>query len=106
MNFTIKRNDTRSGLKATLLDANGAAVNLTGAKVKFIMAKLDRTAKVNRTAEILNAAAGQVRHVFQVGDTDTPGMFAGEFEVTYPDGGVESFPNTDYIRILIESDLG
>lgn len=47
-----------------------------------------------------------MRYVFQTGETDAAGLFNGEFEVTYVDGGKESFPNDDYIRIVIESDLG
>jgi len=40
-----------------------------------------------------------VRYQWSEGDTDTPGVYEAEFEVTYDGGAVETFPNANY-RII------
>jgi hypothetical protein len=32
-------------------------------------------------------------------------MYSAEFEVTYSDGSIETFPNSDYIRVEIIDDI-
>lgn len=39
-------------------------------------------------------------------DTDTAGRFEAEFEVTYADGAVETFPNDGFIVVQIGPDIG
>lgn len=104
----LKRGDTRAALQATLLDGNGQPVNLTtAAGVRFLMkASGATTAKVARAATIQNAAGGVVWQVWEAVDTDTAGVYQAEFEVTYVDGRVETFPAGDYIPVVILADLG
>jgi hypothetical protein len=40
------------------------------------------------------------------GDTDTAGTYWAEFEVTFGDGRVETYPNRGYLTVNIEPDLG
>lgn len=102
--FTIKENDTSPSWSATLTEAAG---NLSGSSVKLIMRKLGASsAKVDASATIVDADAGIVRYDWQAGDTDTPGVYRAEWEVTYSDSSVESFPNGTFFLVSIEADLG
>ena len=47
-----------------------------------------------------------VKYEWQPGDTDTEGFYDAEFEVTYSDGTVETFPNRGFITVIISPDLG
>lgn len=102
----IKRGDTRHAIKAILRDASGDPVDLTGCSVKFVMAPLSRPATVCREPHIENAKNGEVWVVWAPGETDKSGIYRAEFKVTYPDGRVETFPETSYIGISIINDLG
>lgn len=105
--FSIKKNDTGPPITAKLLDAAGAAVNLTGATVKFIMSRQgDSATKVNAAATIVDAATGTVRYVWTAADTDTHGTFVGEWEVVFSDGSKQSFPNSRHLEIRVTRDLG
>lgn len=106
--ITIKRGDTRNCIKAILKNASGAPVNLKGCSVKFHMAPLGlrRSAMVSRAAHIQDAASGEAWVVWAPGETDTAGVYRAEFEVIYPDGRRETFPNGGYISIRILDDLG
>ena len=115
MDFTIKRNDTRPRLVATLIQDFGTAdegpVDLTtAASVKFLMRAANAAAgsepKVNAAAAISDADAGIVTYTWAVGDTDTEGAFEGEFQITWSDDGVETIPHDSYITIQIVDDLG
>jgi hypothetical protein len=63
------------------------------------------TVLINRSAEIIDATNGKVRFSFVKGETSTSGTMRAEFEVTYPNGIVETFPNKGYITVSIERDL-
>jgi hypothetical protein len=104
--LNMKRNDTRTAIKAILKDHKGVPVNLTGAVVKFAMAKyIKGTILVDREADILDALNGVVCFVFVPEEVTTLGMMKAEFEVTYEDASIETFPNQGYILINFESDL-
>lgn len=102
--LNIKRHDTRTAVKATLKSPSGSPVDLTGADVIFTMAKYG-VLLANRAADILDATTGQVAFIFTEEETTETGAMLAEFEVTYPDGSVETFPNKGYIEINIEADL-
>jgi len=97
--FYIKQNDTRPSLYAQLLQ-DGSPVDLTDATVKFHMGDV-----VNAPAVITDAASGNVRYDWQVGDTANSGTFYAEFEVAFPDDKVETFPNDGYLRIIITREV-
>jgi hypothetical protein len=104
MTVTLKKNDTKVNIKATLSNESGP-VDLTGCSVRFLMSKRN-TLKIDRPGIIQDAVNGLVWFVFEQGDTDETGAFQAEFEVTFPDERVETFPNTGYILINIQNDLG
>ena len=61
--------------------------------------------KVNSSATITNASNGAVSYTFSASDTDTAGLFQGEFQVTFSGGAIETFPNSEYISINVLDDL-
>lgn len=93
MAFSIKQNDTSPSLQVTLKDSSLVVVDLTGATVRFHMKSVDGTVKIDETMTITDAENGVVQYDWQVGDTDTVGTYYVEFEVTYADASVETFPN-------------
>lgn len=100
--FYLKAGDTSPALRATLQNPDGTAVDLTGATVVFNMRSSGNTVLISRVAcSIVTAASGIVQYDWQAGDTDTVGQHLGEFEVTFADSTVETFPNDGYIRVII-----
>jgi len=108
--FVIKRGDLLPVITATLKDANGAAVDLTGTAVKLLMKKVGGTsAKVNATAtvdpdQVTNK--GKVSYAWVGTDTDTGGVYEAEWEVTFAGGKKQTFPNPEYLVVRITGDLG
>lgn len=106
MTFYIKRNDTSPSMLATLQDANGDAADITAASVRFHLRPISSQAvTVDEEATIVTALDGLVRYDWQAADTATIGSYQAEFEVTYADTTVETFPNDGYIRVEIISDI-
>jgi len=103
--FNIKRNDTSPSIAGVLKDADGNVRDLTSATIRFHMIDKDDTTVVDAAATILNATTGRVAYEWSAADTVTSGGFRGEFEVTFADATIETFPNTGYIPIRIYEDL-
>ena len=100
--FTINSGDTTPVLEATLLPAEGQSFTLAGCTVRFRMwARSNPDDKVNALCSVLDANLRTVRYTWQAGDTDTKGGYLGRFEVTFPDGAVESFPNDRALVIRV-----
>lgn len=104
MAFKIKQNDTSPALQATLKDASLSVINLTGATVRFHMKSVGGTVKIDAPMDIISALGGVVRYDWQAGDTDTVDTYYIEFEVTYVDSSVETFPNdgSDVLNVVRE----
>ena len=103
--FNIKQNDTSPALSVVVADSSGTAINITGASVIFKMRAVNSSSlKVNSSATITNASNG-VSYTFSASDTDTAGLFQGEFQVTFSGGAIETFPNSEYISINVLDDL-
>jgi len=106
MTFYIKQNDTGPAMLATLQDASGNAINLVGASVRFHMRSvMGGNPVVDAAATVVNAAAGTVRYSWIAADTNTVGSYQAEFQVTYADASVETFPNDSYIAVEIIDDI-
>lgn len=106
--FSIKQDDRKPSISATLQYADGTVRDLTGCTVKFLMRKRPGvTAKVDASATVVTAASGTVRYDWAAADTDTPGTYQGEFEVTETSSGKkETFPNDGYLTINVTDDVG
>ena len=101
MTFYIKQNDTRPNLAANLFDGDGSIPS-----VVFKMRKSgSTTATVNSAAVVTNASKGEVTYTWSASDTATVGSYEAEFEVTYSGGGIQTFPNNQYINIEITDDI-
>jgi len=104
--FYIKQNDTSPAMLVTLQDGSGTAVDLSGASVRFHMYTQDRSTEVvDAAANLVTPASGVVRYDWDAADTITSGTFIAEFEVTYADSTVETFPNLNYIKVQITKEL-
>ena len=105
MAFSIKQNDTSPSLQATLKDASQTPVDLTGATVMFHMKSLEDIVKVDQEMTITDAKNGVAQYDWQLGDTDTVGIYYVEFEVTYADASVETFPNNGNKSLKVVREL-
>ena len=114
--FRTKRNDTkpiRMSLqhKDPQSGAISAADLTTATGVRFLMDSVTEqgdlgSAIVAAPANILDPLAGLVEYEFQPAETAAAGEYRAEFEVTYTGGEIETFPEKDYIRVLVQEDLG
>jgi hypothetical protein len=105
MAFYIKQNDTSPSMLANLTDGDGNAINLTGATVNVHIKDLEGNIKIDRTIEIPDPLIGRVRLNWQAGDTDTVGTYYVEFECTYNDGSIETFPNDGNVTLIVVREL-
>ena len=106
--FYIKQHDTREPVVAVCQDANGNAIDLTGATVKFNMKSGSGTLVVNDSTHtsLVTAASGIVKYQWQAADTATAGDYTAEFQITFSDGRILTFPNTGNFNVHITADLG
>lgn len=105
--FSIKQNDTRPAIEVQLVDSLHDPRLLDNAtEVRFYMEDVDTgSTVVDQPATIINEDEGRVTYAWQDGDTETAGRYEAEFEVTYTDGNVETFPNNGYIEVYIDDDV-
>jgi len=104
--FCIKQGDLSPAFQLTLKDSAGTAVNLTGSTVRLHLYTQDKaTVVLDKSATLVDAVNGVVKYEWVDGDTDDAGWFWVEFEVTYADSTVETFPNSGYIGVVIEPQL-
>ena len=105
--FRIKKDDTLPYLAIQIKDSAGAAYNLTNCSVEFHMSStIGGATKVNAAAVVTLAASGHVEYRWAVGDTDTVGLYYGEFQVTTPGGAIFTVPVKNNLTIDVIQDLG
>ena len=104
----VKQGDTTPFLSATLKDVNLDPVDLTDATIRLLLhdaftwlEALAEDAVNDQVGDGSDGSKGQVHYEWQAGETDTAGLYRGEFEVTYYDQTIESFPNGSYIFVEI-----
>jgi hypothetical protein len=105
--FWIKAHDRMPIIQATLA-TNGVPVNITGATIKFLMAKGSYpgdTLQVNAAATIVDAVNGIVSYSWTSADTSIPGDYLAEWEVTYASGVQQTFPTADQLIVRVVNDL-
>lgn len=105
--FTLKAHDRLPSIRATFTTA-GAAVDLTTATTVTFIMKVKTggaAAKVNAPATVVDPTSGIVRYDWAAGDTDTPGDYQAEWQVTWSSGQKQTFPTLTYHSISILADL-
>jgi len=104
--FYIKSGDVSPGIRTILYDSEDQEINLLNARVRFKMRELGtKVTFVDQPATIISSPNGTVQYNWQPGETSTPGLYQAEFEVTYPDGSVETFPNDGYMDVEIRGKI-
>lgn len=104
--LTLKDNNTAAAGK--VLDPNDdstwAAIDLTGATVRFRIRELgNTTVKSTLTCTITDAAGGVAATDFPTGTLDTAGIFEGEIEITFSSGGIQTV--NDLIKLKVRGDF-
>jgi len=105
MAFSIKQNDTSPSLQALLKDADRNPIDLAGASVRFHMKAVGGGIKVDAPMTVVDEAGGVIQYDWAAGDTDTVGTYYVEFEVTYSNSSVETFPNTGSAVVSVIREL-
>jgi len=90
--FYIKQNDTKPVIRVKLLDSAGNVATGT--------TKVDK-----QTCTINTAVLGDVQYAWSAANTNTADRYEGEFQVTYSDGSIQTFPNNTYIDITVTDDV-
>lgn len=101
LSFTIESGTTSPPLDAALLDEDGQIIGLVGASAEFSLYELGGEEIFTRTATVVSAPDGHVRHSWQAGDTNTPGRYLGKFHVTFASLEEREYPEDRYIRITV-----
>lgn len=105
--FYIKEGDTSPAIEYALTPTD---IVLTAASVVLNMKDRRGNVKVSRQAGTItdDGAASdtpKVQYDWASADTDTAGTYYAEFEVTYADATVETFPNDGFITVVIKKDI-
>ncbi|ELY47319.1 hypothetical protein [Natronorubrum sulfidifaciens] len=103
--FIIRQGDTAPAIRATLRDRSGVAIPLEDAFIEFRMRDRDGNLLIRDSAGTDPDEVGVVIYEWQPGDTDRAGVFRSEWQVTYPDGGIETFPNMGYLTVYVIDDV-
>jgi hypothetical protein len=101
--FYIKRRDTSPAIRFALIPAT---VDLTDASVRFYMRARNGAVVVDAAATVATpTGTPTVEYAWQPDDTATAGLYEAEFEVTYADGRIETFPNDGFIKVRMQEDI-
>lgn len=99
------RKDTHPVIEATLKRRDETIVDLTGSTVRFHLMR-DNVVLIDKPAEIVAPTEGKVRYVWASGDTDYTGLCKAEFEVTFVDGRILTFPSKEEFFIHFREEYG
>jgi hypothetical protein len=103
--MTFKTGDTPPVLVD--LTEGGAPLNLVGASVVFLMRDTGGGAPDIESPAVIEGIPqeGHVRYNWGAGETDIPGEYEASFRVTFSSGEIQTFPNDDFILIIIEASV-
>lgn len=99
----MKQHDTSPPLRATITDG-GSAVDFTPVTVKVIGSR-NGTVVFSRPATT-KTNLGVVTMSWQPADTAVAGLISVEIEATFPDGTVQTYPQSGYLTVMVDPDLG
>ena len=112
--FTIKTGDTASDMYATLENSGGTAVDIQNATIQFRLGPISGgslhidAAAINAQvgAGTLDGSIGDVIYTWGTHVPSTAGLYLGEWEVTFTNGSVQTFPNDGHVLVSITGALG
>lgn len=112
--ITTKQHDTRPIRTITLVEQNPSAaagvlraVDLTNATQAKMLAKNTGTGStISSILAFTSRLTGVLTWTPIAGDTASPGTYQAEVEITWSDGGIETYPNDGYFTISIVADVG
>lgn len=105
--YYIKTGDEEPSFDAFLTYADGTAIDVTGLTVTFkYLLQGSTAAPTSKVAQIIDGAAGHVRHVWDAGETDVPGKYYAQWEIEVSPGRILTVPNRGFIEFLISIDIG
>jgi hypothetical protein len=103
--FEIKQGDTGPRIETTLLDGDGVPVDLTDAvsvRFKMVAKAHPHAVKLNRvTAGFNPTTAGEVWYQWAAGNTDTPGSYTIDWQVTFPGAIIMTFPSHTFDEVKV-----
>lgn len=103
----MKQGNNRPVLKVRLRDSTGIPVNLTGATVRAAIENKGKPEiKFLEDAYVADEVNGEVYLTWQGYETQVPGVYHVEFQVIYPGGDKETFPNDGYLILNVLDMLG
>jgi hypothetical protein len=102
--LVIKRGDTRPAFQGRCLDGV-TPVDLSGATARLLR-RLGAVALPALALTIPVGTDGLVKRDWVAGDLADAGVWQAEVEVTWPSGGVQTFPADGYVTIHVVADLG
>lgn len=92
--FFIKQGNTAPEIEEYLRNADGTAIDLTGASVlEFHMRNAAGTVIVNAAATAVTPTKGRIKYSWVLADTSTAGTFYREWKVVLASGRTVSIPN-------------
>jgi hypothetical protein len=103
----LKQGDRLPALRVQLLDANGAALDVTSATVTFRMRDARTKAlkvAAGSTTKPNGGADGVVQYAWATGDTDIVGSFEAEFACAFS-GLVQTVPTNSYVTVVVVDSL-
>lgn len=105
--FTIKQGDTRERLAVRISSEPDDVLS----SVRFFMSTYEGDTVIDGKPALIELqpstdAQGIISYQWDAGDTATDGVYLAEFEVTFNDGRIETYPNYDYIEVRIPKALG
>lgn len=104
--WEIKQGDLYPLYRAPLT-INGAPVDITLATgVRFLMKQVSGGLLVAGAAIVEEVFPAVCAYQWVVGDTDLPDLYQQEWEVMWPSGLPQTFPNRGYNSIRVVPDLG
>lgn len=107
LSHIVKQHSTLPAFSTIVRDANGDPVDLTGATGAIFRMHLigDATTVATGPADIVEPGAGEVSYEFDAADTQIAGGYLAQITVTFPGGGVYTFPYNEYYLVIVEPDL-
>jgi hypothetical protein len=106
--LTIKLKDSNQAAAGKVLDTEDpstwAAINVADATVRLrLRAVGSSTVKSTLVCTVTDGVNGAVATNFPTGTLDTSGIFEGEIEITFGNGGIQSV--YDLIKLKVRSDF-